>query len=64
MISTQTVTQRLACQSVSLCNISILATVESMLIVFCFVQVAPIRPIPFTEDSVIFELKDGRVSKS
>lgn len=50
--------------SVSQCNISILAMVESMLIVFCFVQVAPIRPIPFTEDSVIFELKDGRVSKS
>lgn len=25
-------------------------------------QVASTRPIPFTEDSVIFELRDGRVS--
>lgn len=25
-------------------------------------QVASIRPIPFSEDSVIFELRDGRVS--
>lgn len=27
-----------------------------------FTQVASTRPIPFSEDSVIFELRDGRVS--
>ncbi|XP_058199252.1 uncharacterized protein LOC131314549 isoform X3 [Rhododendron vialii] len=29
----------------------------------CDSKVAPIRPIPFTEDSVIFELKDGRLAE-
>ncbi|KAL7202568.1 hypothetical protein ACSBR1_034104 [Camellia fascicularis] len=29
----------------------------------CDSKVAPIRPIPFTEDSVVFELKDGRLAE-
>ncbi|GFZ20706.1 hypothetical protein Acr_28g0014110 [Actinidia rufa] len=29
----------------------------------CDPKVAPIRPIPFSEDSVIFELKDGRLAE-
>lgn len=26
-------------------------------------QVAAVRPVPFSEDAVVFELRDGRVSK-
>jgi hypothetical protein len=26
-------------------------------------QVAAMRPMPFSEDAVVFELRDGRVSK-
>ncbi|XP_068661133.1 uncharacterized protein [Aristolochia californica] len=29
----------------------------------CDAKVAPIRPIPFSEDSVIFELRDGRLAE-
>ncbi|PQM35795.1 hypothetical protein Pyn_13721 [Prunus yedoensis var. nudiflora] len=29
----------------------------------CNEEVAPIRPIPFAEDSIIFELKDGRLAE-
>ncbi|KAL6966568.1 hypothetical protein U1Q18_032348 [Sarracenia purpurea var. burkii] len=31
--------------------------------IHCDSKVAPIRPIPFAEDSVIFELKDGRLAE-